>query len=67
MTANDVQRLRLKLGWTYQQMADYLGLNDRSQARHLESGRTAVRGPKLKLLEALAAAQKKPKKSAPGR
>jgi transcriptional regulator with XRE-family HTH domain len=67
MTANDVRRLRERLGWTYQQMADYLGLRHRSQALHLESGRSAVRGSKLRLLEVLAeaaGAEKKSKKSA---
>lgn len=36
--------LRAKLEWTLAQMAVVLGLRHRSQVRHLESGRTRIRG-----------------------
>lgn len=50
MPPADVRALRLSLGMTQDEMADYLGLRDKSQVAHLESGRTPARGPVRRLL-----------------
>ena len=50
MEPHEVRELRESLGMTLEDMARYLGLRHRSQALHLENGRTAVRGAKLKML-----------------
>ena len=54
MTPEDVKRLRKSLALTQTDLARYLGLGHKSQVRHLESGRTPVRGPVLQLLRLLA-------------
>ena len=59
MSGAEVRQLREKLGMTLQEMADYLGLRHRSQAAHLESGRTKVYGAKLRLLQKLAIKKRK--------
>lgn len=61
MTPAEVKDLRQALGWTQQRLADHLGLRHRSQVRHLESGRTPVTGPVLRLLEQLQQREKKDK------
>src|SRR5262245_53359787 len=53
MTPKQIHDLRVSLGMTLQDMADYLGLRHKSQAHHLETGRTAATGAKLKMLELL--------------
>ncbi len=50
MSPEKVRALRLSLGMTQQEMADYLGLKHKSQVTHLESGRTPATGPVLRLL-----------------
>lgn len=47
----DIKALREKLGWTQEQMAEYLGL-DRSSVSRMESGQEP-KGPARKLLEEL--------------
>ncbi len=59
MTTVELIELREALGWTQDELAKHLGLKHRSQVRHMESGRTEIAGPKLRLLEEL---QKKAKK-----
>ncbi len=59
MTPTELIELRAALGWTQDELAKHLGLRHRSQVQHLESGRTEITGPKLRLLEEL---QKKAKK-----
>jgi len=49
--AMDVRSLREKLGWTQDQLAEYLGL-DRSSVSRMESGREPS-GPVRRLLDAL--------------
>jgi transcriptional regulator with XRE-family HTH domain len=48
----DIRDLRIRLGWTQQQMAEYLGL-DRSSVSRMEKSQPS-KGPTLKLLEHLA-------------
>lgn len=47
----DIRALRARLGWTQDQMAEYLGL-DRSSVSRMESGQP-IKGPTLRLLQAL--------------
>lgn len=49
----DVRRIRESLGMTLEDLARYLGLRRKSQAAHLESGRTLARGPVARLLRLL--------------
>jgi transcriptional regulator with XRE-family HTH domain len=51
----DIKALRDRLGWTQEQMAEYLGL-DRSSVSRMEGGQTP-KGPTEKLLAALASKQ----------
>lgn len=53
MTGTELRLLRESLGMTQEDVADYLGLRHKSQVAHLESGRSAISGAKLRLLEAL--------------
>jgi transcriptional regulator with XRE-family HTH domain len=55
MTPEQLKSLREALGWTQDQMADYLGLRHRSQVHRLEIGATKIWGAKLKMLELLQA------------
>jgi DNA-binding transcriptional regulator YiaG len=48
----DIRLIRQNLGWTQDQLADYLGLN-RSSVSKLETGVHVARGPTLKMLERL--------------
>ena len=45
MTPKQLVSLRDKLGWTQQQMAEYLGLRNRVQVWHMEHGVTRIEGP----------------------
>lgn len=47
----DIRALRAQLGWTQDQMAEYLGL-DRSSVSRMESGQPP-KGPTLRLLQSL--------------
>jgi len=55
MTKQQARQLREALGMTQEDMAVYLGLRDKSQVSHLESGRTAIDGPVAQLYFILAA------------
>jgi len=50
MNRQQARQLREQLGMTQDDMALYLGLRDKSQVSHLESGRTAIDGPVRRLL-----------------
>lgn len=47
----DIRALRARLGWTQDQMAEFLGL-DRSSVSRMESGQP-IKGPTLRLLQTL--------------
>jgi transcriptional regulator with XRE-family HTH domain len=53
MTPTELRTLREAIGWTQDQLAVYLRLRHRSQVCYLESGRAALYGPTLVLLEQL--------------
>jgi DNA-binding transcriptional regulator YiaG len=53
MTPEEVAKLRESLEMTQEDLARYLGLRHKSQVAHLESGRTRVTGPVLRLLRLL--------------
>src|SRR5215469_16913842 len=50
MRKEQVKKLRHSLGLSQQKLADYLGLKDKSQIVHLETGRTHISGPIARLL-----------------
>src|SRR5262245_29977010 len=53
MTGAELRALRRDLGWSQHALAQALGLKNRSQVCHLESGRTAIDGAKLAILTGL--------------
>lgn len=55
MTPEKAKAIRLVLGMTQDDMKEYLNLKYKSQVSHLESGRTGIAGPVLRLLELLEA------------
>lgn len=55
MTPDELKDLREQAKMSQQEMADYLGLKHRSQVHYLETGRSKISGPKLKMLEELRA------------
>lgn len=55
MTPEQLKDLREQAKMSQQEMADYLGLRHRSQVHYLETGRSKIAGPKLRLLEELRA------------
>lgn len=59
MTPDDLRQLRERLQLTQDELRRYLGLSSRSQACHLESGRSHIRGAKAILLARLAACKKR--------
>ena len=55
MRKEQLVKLRCSLGLNQQEMAAYLGLRDKSQVSHLETGRTKIEGPVRRLLYILEA------------
>jgi len=55
MTSQHLRALRKKLKMSQINLARYLGLRDKSQVSHMESGVTRICGPKLQLLKLLEA------------
>lgn len=53
MAPEAAKAIRVSLGMTQEDMAEYLCLKHKSQVAHLESGRTPVQGPVCRLLELL--------------
>lgn len=53
MTPTQIRELRLSLGMTQQDLAEYLGLKYKSQVTKLEGGHTQPSGPILRLLAML--------------
>jgi len=50
MRKEQLVKLRRALGLTQRELAAYLGLRDKSQVSHLETGRTPIEGPVRRLL-----------------
>jgi DNA-binding transcriptional regulator YiaG len=61
MTADDLKRVRRKLGWTTKHMAEQLRISDGRTVRRWEAGDRAIPGPVEVALEFFVAAAKKAK------
>jgi transcriptional regulator with XRE-family HTH domain len=66
MTKDEVKRLRKKLGWTQQKLADELGVTQTSVARW-EIGMNQIEEPTARLLKLLVKLETKPRRRNDGR